>query len=99
MVERVSRTAGVALGWLLCLAVGARLAPWSLRQAREAVSEAVRAVRSRLSGLLRLRRRRRPAPAREVELTGRGGAGWRRLVPGLRPGAGRSPSGPARGGC
>ena len=60
MVERVSRIAGVALGWLLCLAVAARLAPQALRDAREVLSQAVRAVRDRVSRLRPRRRRRDP---------------------------------------
>jgi hypothetical protein len=62
MVERVSRFAGLALGGLLCLAVGARLAPQALREAREVVSDGLRAVRGGLARLRPRRRRRARAP-------------------------------------
>ena len=72
MVERVSRIAGMALGWFLCVAVGVRLAPRALQESREVLAQVVQAVRDRVA---RLRPgRRRPRPEAEVGLTGRAGS-------------------------
>jgi hypothetical protein len=68
MVERLSTTAGMAVGVYLCLGVAVRLAPEAARNARELASEAARSVRESLG---RLRPgRRRPAG---IEAPVRGG--------------------------
>jgi hypothetical protein len=47
MSERITHTAGAALGWLVVLGVVAKLAPEAGREARELASELVQSVRTR----------------------------------------------------